>query len=113
MVFKLLKIIPPFRDLVKLKLQHILQFPSYIKVKIYKNNLQYTKNNKKIYDHVTPFLKRTNSSVSNCSFREEFRDLIKNNSKIAIFLVDSEALARTFFSGGQSEKDFKSLAGFG
>ena len=40
-----------------------------------------------MYDHVTPYLKRTNSSVSNCSLRDGLRDLIKNASKIFLFLV--------------------------
>ena len=34
---------------------------------------------KNIYDHVAPFLKRANRSVSNCSLREGFIDLIKSS----------------------------------
>ena len=71
---------------------------SYIKRKIHKNNLQYTKNNKIIYDHVTPFLKRTDSSGSNCSFGEGFKDSIKNTSKTVLFLAYSGALVRLFHS---------------
>ena len=44
------------------------------------------------YDHVTPFLKRTNSSVCNCLLREGFIGFIKNASKIFLFLVYSGAL---------------------
>ena len=36
-------------------------------------------------DHVTPFLKRTNSSVTNCSSRDGSRDLIKKASKTFLF----------------------------
>ena len=47
-------------------------------------------------DHVTLFLKRTNSSVSNSSLRGVLRDLIKSTSKIVLFLVYSGALVSTF-----------------
>ena len=40
-----------------------------------------------MYDHVTPFLKRTNSSVFSSLLRDGLRDLIKNVSKIFLFFV--------------------------
>ena len=39
-----------------------------------------------------------NSSVPDCSLREEFIDLLKSASKIFLFLVYSGALVRTFHS---------------
>ena len=51
-----------------------------------------------MYDHVTPLLKRTNTSLSNCSLRYGLRDLIKNASKNFIGLVYSGALVSTFLS---------------
>ena len=51
---------------------------------------------KNIFDHVAPFLKRANSSVSNCSLREGFIDLIKSSFKLFFFLVYSRALVSTF-----------------
>ena len=58
---------------------------SYITAQRDKNNN--ILKNKKMYDHVTPFLKRTNSSVSSCLLRDGLRDLIKNVSKIFLFFV--------------------------
>ena len=43
-----------------------------------------------MYDYVTQFLTRTNSSVTNCSLRDWLRDLIKNASKIFRFFLYSE-----------------------
>ena len=40
-----------------------------------------------MYDHVTPYLKRINSFVTNCSLRDTLRDLIKNACKIFLFYV--------------------------
>ena len=49
-----------------------------------------------MYDHSIPFLKRTKSSVSNCSLRDGLRDLIKSAFKIFLFLVYLGALVSAF-----------------
>ena len=51
-----------------------------------------------MYDHMTVFLKTANSSVTNCSLRDGLRDLIKNTSKIFLFLVYSWAVVSAFHS---------------
>ena len=40
-----------------------------------------------MYDHVTPYLKRINSFVTNCSLRGTLRDWTKNACKIFLFYV--------------------------
>ena len=62
-------------------------------------------------DHVTPFLKRTNSFVSNCSLRDRLRDLVKNASKNFLFFKYSGALVTTFHYNWWSAKYFNCLAG--
>ena len=52
-----------------------------------------------------------NSSVPDCSLREEFIDLLKSASKIFLFLVYSGALVSTFHSNWWSLKYFKCLPG--
>ena len=51
-----------------------------------------------MYDRIIPFLKRTKSSVSDCSLRDGLRDLIKSASKIFIFLVYLGALDSAYHS---------------
>lgn len=58
-----------------------------------------------MYDHVTPFLKRTNSSMSNCSLRDGLMDS-------SFFVVSLGALVTTFHSQWWSGKYFNCLAGW-